>query len=412
QNTILAVVNPSKLDTVFGIAGVVSEVTSNPLVGRYTFNSFLLQSTYFATKIDHHEHITEIVTALLATYYNKTEVNTLLNNLKTYFEPRVAFLEGMVSSLSDSINDTYSKNEINTKLHDKMDVSQSYNRVEIDGKLARKVDVNSLYSNSVIDSKLDLKADKTDITGNNVKEFRANPLDKRVLEIVMEDDTVKSLDLTESLANYIGKGGMRLLHLLKSTSFENSSYDGKFEVDSEFPLDISVADTSKRKAGRISLHRKYGKSFIRINEDLCTVSFTLSTEGRWRPFGDQLNTGTGEFTVELIVYQKPASRDDDTWAKVISTEITNQCPSSDKYSFILQSSDIRFTTANEPTDISLSMKIKSLPEGANTTGEHIRFGLVGQLVPEGKVTYQDLYLVYEQNPQKSWNKFEVIEEAL
>ncbi|MGL5056693.1 MAG: hypothetical protein ACRC6A_04920, partial [Fusobacteriaceae bacterium] len=46
QNTILAVVNPSKLDTVFGIAGVVSEVTSNPLVGRYTFNSFLLQSTY------------------------------------------------------------------------------------------------------------------------------------------------------------------------------------------------------------------------------------------------------------------------------------------------------------------------------------------------------------------------------
>ena len=148
RGTIIAVVNPNKLDTVFGIGGVVTDVTSNPLVGKFTFNSFLLQATYFAKLHTDDEHINDLINALLVGYYTKQEVDSLIVNLNG----SITTLESKVNANSAKLEDVYTKNEVNIKLHDKADTSSIYNRVETDGKLERKADKLNTYTKTEVDN--------------------------------------------------------------------------------------------------------------------------------------------------------------------------------------------------------------------------------------------------------------------
>ncbi|MGL5749864.1 MAG: hypothetical protein ACRCXT_05005 [Paraclostridium sp.] len=535
QNTIIAVVNPDKLDTVFGIGGVVTDITLNPLVGKFTYNGFLLQATYFARLHTDDEHIKDVVRMLLSDYYTKTEIDVMMQ--------RVTTLETQVTTNTNALNDVYTKNEINVKLHDKMNTSDSYNRTEIDGKLENKSDKVNTYTKTEVDNliqtgtipnmpdrgglfafdknkaiqdivpinlatkvidnedtkiitttsdgrlwvssdwliselgissptnkntfidikeangnkvlslkskvdgtnpglvltddgddkvKLKFKNSNLYMSGNDnvdkrllntddviggvqtVSEVRLRASDKRILEVVLTDGTIKHVDLTPALVAYLAKSGVRLVHQLKDTTWDNFSFEGKLELNEVINVDLNIADRSKLKAGDIDIHKDSdtGYSYYRIEDPLCNCTFNFYSQGKWRDFTQTINTGDGEFKVDFIIYQRAINGS--TWVEVYKGESSCNAVRADKTAFELSTGDINFTTLNHGVDIRVDIQIKSVPNvtGFQSTGEKIRFGLwslktSAQTDPE----YQNINLLFNPIPQANWKPFTITREV-
>lgn len=151
KGNIISVTNKDILEHVYGVAGVVSEIISDK-IGLYTFNSFLLQSTYFTQKLEiNSEQVKEIIKEVLINYYTKSEIDSkmlLINRLHELI-----------------IENTNAIVRIDTALALKADKADTYTKAEVYTKEEDEYNLTTYMENTMatlIQPALDLKADKVD----------------------------------------------------------------------------------------------------------------------------------------------------------------------------------------------------------------------------------------------------------
>ncbi|MGL5594118.1 MAG: hypothetical protein ACRDDH_09305 [Cetobacterium sp.] len=273
---------------------------------------------------------------------------------------------------------------------------------EVPKLILGKADKSDTYTKQEVDDKISSGGGSGQPP---IKELRLDPTDKRILQIVLENGTIISTDLSSGVSAFMAKGGAVLRHQLKDTSWDNFAFEGKFEVGEEFPIDITVGDSQKIKGGRINVYDDPTDGpLFRIEDPTVMVEFDISTEGRWRAFTETGSTLPGSFTLELIAYQRRIG--DPNWSRVKSMFIDAVPSDSDKYGFSLKSNGMIFTTFNSGVDLKYTLKVTSIPTGASYSGEIIRFGLTQDL-SHSAPKYQIINLVFEKIPQQDWKPFTV-----
>ncbi|MGL4970495.1 MAG: hypothetical protein ACRC45_02570, partial [Cetobacterium sp.] len=95
---IVSVCDPTVLADVFGIAGVVSEVLGGGVAGRYSYNAFILQTSFFISK-DTGNLLHTVLADLVENIYTKSEsdekfiTRSEFEKVRDDFEKRISELE-------------------------------------------------------------------------------------------------------------------------------------------------------------------------------------------------------------------------------------------------------------------------------------------------------------------------------
>lgn len=246
---------------------------------------------------------------------------------------------------------------------------------------------------------------------HSIKSLKLKEDDKRVLQIVTGDDKTLSLDLSEAVAWYLGKGGVRGAAQLHKTSWDNYTVKADLKKDVLIPLDISAANFKKFESGRVQLMKENKSSIIRIQDEFVTGSIYFETQGRWKPFTTQVQTGDGKLGPRIVVYQRKIGSD--TWTTIARATLGHEVKESDNaaFKFVTTGRGVEFVTANEPVDLRFDVQITELPSEGYTSTDEIRFGLQMD-TDTSDIEYETLSFSYEKVPRLKWNPITAVEEVL
>lgn len=203
KGNIISVVNPEKLEKTFGIAGAVTTITTNKKIGLYTFNSFLLQSTYFSRVYVDKDLINQLIRLLLSGYYTKEEIESKDTEIKDRITSEVNRLFNLITTANEKITtnkekieglevkmlNTYNRTEIDGKLLNKADKVNTYTKDEVDYKIAQlDPEIRDVYIKEEVDNLLALKSDKaTTYTKTEVDDKIAN-IDLTTLDVYKKEE--------------------------------------------------------------------------------------------------------------------------------------------------------------------------------------------------------------------------------
>ncbi|MGI7717466.1 hypothetical protein ACNGMK_09500 [Campylobacter coli] len=130
----------------------------------------------------------QLATTEYSKNYSETYTNQKVGDLTSLKTEAKDTAVAAINELFDKIGsgdtgglvDTYTKQEIDSKLDLKADASGVYNKSEIDSKLDLKADASGVYNKSEIDSKLDLKADASGV-------YNKSEIDHKFENITIDD---------------------------------------------------------------------------------------------------------------------------------------------------------------------------------------------------------------------------------